>query len=682
MVEPVLTPRPFPFRRHSSAQFHHQNQPETPSRFLEALGVADFHKTTSSQVNSNLWDVGLTPSIFGPGRTTGLTPFVGAPTQKEVDPFDYHFAKKSRERELATAQKADDIFSYLDLHTPVLEKGPINWMGFDGTATAGVKRPRAEEEPTLDLAGDNILNLQPKRPRLEGDQPVQDPTLLQQLQSRLRPVRTDTDSASSSDAQSLLSSTRKSTMSLTTMDPESQKPTPLNNIKPQLFDPLDPSNSPVSVSNPVSADPSMILYPSSAQSVPQELVISGEMLASLSGKPQPQLPVTVAAYSANLHATTAATLNMYAPGTAGPLPGAAGGPSTLVINGQMAGMTGPQNAVPATYAYQAAPQSLDLALPQQPMVMNPRLSLPSNIPTTSASVAATMVATTTGKKSTRRATSPAVKSKSAGSSKSKKKNKDKEKKVEKEEEVDPEEEKRKQFLERNRIAACKSRQKKKEWVSNLSNMAEDLTTKNLSLQNLVNSLREEIIQLRTELSSQAGCDCQHAKQFLRREQQRLSQVAPTPMVQTISIPAPPHVDPSLYHPHPPPPAPYSASSNSNDASPMFIASPATTDIGSVPHGHFEGQPPRSARGSMSIAMPGPMFNNSLPVRPSSAPPTTPSDLRLLGIHNRDYFAQPTQAQLQQQHGYVQPDGPRFSPSKWLSNFDFDNVDPLVQAQAH
>ncbi|XP_068603505.1 cyclic AMP-responsive element-binding protein 5-like [Brachionichthys hirsutus] len=57
-------------------------------------------------------------------------------------------------------------------------------------------------------------------------------------------------------------------------------------------------------------------------------------------------------------------------------------------------------------------------------------------------------------------------------------------------------ERRQKFLERNRAAATRCRQKRKVWVSSLEKKAEELTHTNLQLQNEVTSLRSEVGQLK------------------------------------------------------------------------------------------------------------------------------------------------------------------------------------------
>ncbi|KAG0168571.1 hypothetical protein DFQ28_002534 [Apophysomyces sp. BC1034] len=68
-----------------------------------------------------------------------------------------------------------------------------------------------------------------------------------------------------------------------------------------------------------------------------------------------------------------------------------------------------------------------------------------------------------------------------------------------------EEEKRKNFLERNRLAALKCRQRKKQWLSNLQTKVEYLTNDNEQLQLQTNALRDEVVNLRTLLLSHKDC---------------------------------------------------------------------------------------------------------------------------------------------------------------------------------
>ncbi|KAI9469797.1 MAG: hypothetical protein EXX96DRAFT_654234 [Benjaminiella poitrasii] len=67
------------------------------------------------------------------------------------------------------------------------------------------------------------------------------------------------------------------------------------------------------------------------------------------------------------------------------------------------------------------------------------------------------------------------------------------------------EEKRKNFLERNRIAALKCRQRKKQWLQNLQDKVEYLTADNEQLHLQTNALKEELIQLKTLLMAHKDC---------------------------------------------------------------------------------------------------------------------------------------------------------------------------------
>lgn len=76
--------------------------------------------------------------------------------------------------------------------------------------------------------------------------------------------------------------------------------------------------------------------------------------------------------------------------------------------------------------------------------------------------------------------------------------------------------KRSQFLERNRVAASKCRQKKKEWTSNLEQRARELQANKTSLALLVSSLREELLYLKGEALRHTTCDCDGIREYLAR----------------------------------------------------------------------------------------------------------------------------------------------------------------------
>lgn len=78
------------------------------------------------------------------------------------------------------------------------------------------------------------------------------------------------------------------------------------------------------------------------------------------------------------------------------------------------------------------------------------------------------------------------------------------------------EERRKKFLERNRVAAYKCRQKKKSWMQDLEQKAEISTLRNEELRNTVAQLKEESMFLRNLLLSHGNCDCESVQAYLRK----------------------------------------------------------------------------------------------------------------------------------------------------------------------
>jgi len=67
------------------------------------------------------------------------------------------------------------------------------------------------------------------------------------------------------------------------------------------------------------------------------------------------------------------------------------------------------------------------------------------------------------------------------------------------------EEKRKNFLERNRVAALKCRQRKKQWLQNLQAKVELYGNENDNLMQQLTSLREEVVNLKTLLMAHKDC---------------------------------------------------------------------------------------------------------------------------------------------------------------------------------
>lgn len=94
--------------------------------------------------------------------------------------------------------------------------------------------------------------------------------------------------------------------------------------------------------------------------------------------------------------------------------------------------------------------------------------------------------------------------------------------------------KRKKFLERNRLAASKCRQKKKEWANNLEEQARFQAQENKLLRASVAQLRDECLYLKNFLlSTHSGCSCVGVKNYLMKEAQMSQQVAGIPITSLI-----------------------------------------------------------------------------------------------------------------------------------------------------
>jgi hypothetical protein len=88
---------------------------------------------------------------------------------------------------------------------------------------------------------------------------------------------------------------------------------------------------------------------------------------------------------------------------------------------------------------------------------------------------------------------------------------------------DPDDEKRSKFLERNRVAASKCRQKKKEWTNNLEARARELQSQKSQLVLMVNSLRDETLFLKGEMLKHVNCDCANIREFLANQAQHIAE---------------------------------------------------------------------------------------------------------------------------------------------------------------
>jgi len=73
------------------------------------------------------------------------------------------------------------------------------------------------------------------------------------------------------------------------------------------------------------------------------------------------------------------------------------------------------------------------------------------------------------------------------------------------------EEKRKNFLERNRVAALKCRQRKKQWLANLQQKVEIFSTENDQLSTQISQLRDEVVNLKTLLLAHKDCPISQAQ---------------------------------------------------------------------------------------------------------------------------------------------------------------------------
>ncbi|KAL8876881.1 MAG: hypothetical protein Q9198_004996 [Flavoplaca austrocitrina] len=81
---------------------------------------------------------------------------------------------------------------------------------------------------------------------------------------------------------------------------------------------------------------------------------------------------------------------------------------------------------------------------------------------------------------------------------------------------------RSKFLERNRVAASKCRQKKKEWTQNLETRARTLQKENNSLKMMLDSMRDEMIFIKSEMLKHTTCGCEHIQSWVDSNQGSLS----------------------------------------------------------------------------------------------------------------------------------------------------------------
>lgn len=78
----------------------------------------------------------------------------------------------------------------------------------------------------------------------------------------------------------------------------------------------------------------------------------------------------------------------------------------------------------------------------------------------------------------------------------------------------PEQVRRLKFLERNRVAASKCRQKKKQWIDKTEAQARELHSHNNSLHMLLDSLKNEILYVKAQMVRHMGCEGSDIKAFI------------------------------------------------------------------------------------------------------------------------------------------------------------------------
>ncbi|KAI8082300.1 hypothetical protein BDF21DRAFT_337953 [Thamnidium elegans] len=94
--------------------------------------------------------------------------------------------------------------------------------------------------------------------------------------------------------------------------------------------------------------------------------------------------------------------------------------------------------------------------------------------------------------------------------------------VDNNESEDNTDEKRKNFLERNRQAALKCRQRKKQWLNSLQERVEYLANDNEQLQLQANVMRDEVLSLRSLLMVHKDCHINTNNPMLVQQHQQIS----------------------------------------------------------------------------------------------------------------------------------------------------------------
>lgn len=94
-----------------------------------------------------------------------------------------------------------------------------------------------------------------------------------------------------------------------------------------------------------------------------------------------------------------------------------------------------------------------------------------------------------------------------------------------ERECDVSDQKRRKFLERNRVAASKCRQKKKQWMQELETNARKAQSDSKHLHGMVGILREELLRLKGELLKHSSCGCEQISTYLLNEATKVAEGA-------------------------------------------------------------------------------------------------------------------------------------------------------------
>jgi hypothetical protein len=86
--------------------------------------------------------------------------------------------------------------------------------------------------------------------------------------------------------------------------------------------------------------------------------------------------------------------------------------------------------------------------------------------------------------------------------------------------------KRDKFLERNRVAASKCRQRKKEWVNGLEEAKNGLETQNAHLQMEYNGLLGEVSRMKNQIMAHANCHDPNIDKWIENEARKFVQGQP------------------------------------------------------------------------------------------------------------------------------------------------------------